>query len=432
MISKFLVIGAPLAFAQSADHVMFGGPICAAVKADKVMIGLKGDRTCLKPTGAALTDAQLPQYFFGHQTKGLILLKTDDNSYLNNDALINTNVTASTTANPQHGYGRTNVYHVEEYNLNGTVCTPSAGATGCTGGLIQAGTALGDINKRAAFGFVGTASYLASSGTITATHNKFRVPVNTCNPADCNHVDNTKGQESPDICISKIDDTTRACSPARTFTPGTYKYSLYGATLGDGFATFIQSGPYTHVGARIEVDLSKMGAANIGDTYIKVGTDAAAIKVNALTSRAGITKLAICGATADDCRMEVSFPTDYNVGTLNSGVADNLHATPKTLSGDTTAKTDTVKINIVKCTTANPCNGFYLDFIFKVTGSPLATKDGYFVYDPEIKDLGANAGGATTGGNVGQQIANLLSGAAEKSVFGVLAATVASVFFSLM
>merc|ERR1711988_422909 len=215
------------------------------------------------------------------------------------------------------------------------------------------------------------ATYLATTGTISTNTNNFDI-----------------AGTSKTACISQISANT--CGAARTFTTGTYKFSLFGYTIENTAGAIANAlanstgGAFNYLGFRQRISL---GGNPAGATLSFTVTTVAGASVD-LDAIAGQDASGFRLCVNTDC-LSYTFPNQYNYGSLVAGEAST-----------TGAVTGTIKIKISKPPTATCTNCAYVDYLFPVTG--LNAPDKWFVYDPDVQPTttpgGTTTGGTTTGG----------------------------------
>jgi len=367
-------------FASGDVSFASGGSLCAGADKDTtIYIGKKGSTDC--------NANSLPTEFIGMKAEGFAFL-TNEKDYLSNQAA-EVEVVAAATGPGDSG----NSFHT----VGPFATTLKFDDDKTQVAFANAGTYMGTVSKDGAYGFVGTASYLGVKGTTSFKTNSFRVPGNT-----------KFGDAVDDICVVdlKVDGDKVTCDgTAQTISAGDYKYSLYGAVLGNGYADFLTNaaggGPYTHFGVRNVIATKNMkGSLKVaGDVEVIVnhaGADFSG-KVSAIPAAgfSGVKKLEIKGGNT---KLKIVFPQKYNIGKIEDG-----KPVPK--------KTKNIVINLAK----GNADGFFLDFIFEAKDE-LKEKDGYFVYDPSVMD-GDATDAAPYSGAQGSSVAGVLSLMALSGVF---------------
>lgn len=154
-----------------------------------------------------------------------------------------------------------------------------------------------------------------------------------------------------------------------TYSPGVYKFSLYGLTTGAGYQNFINEG-YEYLGFRTEI--SQQGCDD-DCTWSATITQTSGSTVDMSTAVSELVtdvESVKVSATNDDgslsWSMELSFPRTYRWGTYSSGQYT-----------DVASETD-MKINML-----GGQNGIYVDYLFPTTN--LGEADRYFIYDPKVE-----------------------------------------------
>jgi len=379
----FFAISTSPVYAELADmEFASGGSLCAAIDSDAtIFIGKKGNSGC--------SASSLPTEYIAMKPEEFAYVKSGANAYLNDSALVETLEPATNAGHLTGLYYVGPTVDLIQPDENTEVAFANAG--------IFIGTPSSGAN--AAYGFVGTASYLVTKGKFTGiTNNSFRIPGT-----------DKDGIPVEDICIVDIVDVagvaTCDANDARTISTGDYKYSLYGYTQGDGYADYVSNNDFTNFGVRNAITTQHMkGSLDVtGDVEVSVnhagagfsGTPAETWKVSAIPASgfSGVQKLEIKGGSTT---LRMDFPQKYNIGVVSTPPI------PK--------KTKTVVINLAK----NDNNGFYLDFVFEAT-EELASQNGYFVYDPSVID--GDALEPASNGAQGSSVAGVFSLMALSGVF---------------
>jgi len=217
----------------------------------------------------------------------------------------------------------------------------SATAGGASYAFLNSGAYFGTANSG---GYIGMASYLLKSGTVSTSTNDVLVG---------NRGATTSSKYS--VCISPMATGSTACGAAQTYSPGAFKFSLFGGTHGNNFQ--VEAGT-THLAIRVKMSL-KGTTANV-----LLNSDVALANIGTTD----VTKLKLVETTGDRRTLQIDFPTKYNVG------ASPNYAVP-------TASRD-VKIKV----SANGNDAINIDYLFAV--ADLNTKDKWFIYDPPVTEQG--------------------------------------------
>jgi len=224
---------------------------------------------------------------------------------------------------------------------NGYVTRDDSATSGsATYAFMTAGGFVG-TNPSVSGGYVGMASYLLKSGTISTSTNSVIVPTSI----------GSGTVQSHNTCISPL--TGGACGASRTFNQGDYKFSIYGYTTGSSYA--VQSG-VTHLGVRVKMSL--VGAqANLiinGDKTLDT------------IGNADVTRLVL--AMSNGKSLDMTLPNEYNVG----------DTTPAGLATPTATKIVKIKVS------RDPNNNMaiFMDYLFEMPTQ--ANK--YFIYDPTVTE----------------------------------------------
>lgn len=159
--------------------------------------------------------------------------------------------------------------------------------------------------------------------------------------------------------------TKKNCGGTRKFDSGEYKFSVFGTTCGDDYASTIQAGKngfpvgMDHIGVRM-----KLTAVGFKVEGLKVnGADYAEANV-----ANDVTKMTIAHG---DGELALEFPLKYNYGSAASAeVGTTLPV----------AGTKTVKIRVHGADKA--AGTVLIDYLFEY--ADLNAKDKYFMYDPSI------------------------------------------------
>jgi len=212
-----------------------------------------------------------------------------------------------------------------------------------------------------AYGYAGVASYLnTGTQTISVTQNKFMAFTDYASTM----TEASSDFKEYDICISEMTGAVGAatCNTPVTFAPGTFKFSIFGNTLGDNWATTISNfgTDKTMMGFRMKI-------ASVGITFDKV-----TLNGNVDIADIGETDVEDIKIENADTVLEYKFPKKFNyASTTNVNDDDNRNKDLQT--GD-------IKIIVQKIAGEN---ALYIDY-----GFPLdkigRTGDQYFVYDPEV------------------------------------------------
>jgi len=220
------------------------------------------------------------------------------------------------------------------------------------------------VDPASSGGYVGTANYIVTDGTITTATNDFYL-AQTVGDARVTRDQSTDGAPNGPwaVCISPV-TSGGACGAARSFKEGTYKFSVYGYTSGTSYAlpTF-GSTTATEFGVRMKLKL--VGATGAIDLHFNNDP--------ALTlAKLGSTSVTSFSVTSGEGTIEFAFQSDYNIGDVpTSGTSGNV-PTP----------TATKKVKIRASAVPSDKTSVYVDFLF--IASDFAAAGKYFIYDPTL------------------------------------------------
>ena len=215
-------------------------------------------------------------------------------------------------------------------------------------------------------GYIGIASYLntGASDIETLTNNVYLATSKTEARVTRNTGDNTLGAPQGPFTVCITDQAN--CGGTRTFKSGEYKFSVFGKTIGNDYATQIVAGQngfpaaMDHIGVRM-----KLAAVGFKVKGLKVnGADYAETNVNQ-----DVTKMEIAHGRG---KLVLDFPLKYNYG---STVGASTNGTKLPVAG-----TKNVKIRVHGADAA--AGTVLIDYLFE--SADLADKDKYFMYDPSI------------------------------------------------
>jgi len=201
--------------------------------------------------------------------------------------------------------------------------------------------------------YAGTATYLATSGTISTNTNSFNI-----------------AGTSKDACISTI--ANNACGTARTFATGAYKFSLFGYTIENtanainGTIMNTPGGQFNYLGFRQRITLGG-SPSSATTTYTITKTAGGTVDLDTVAGE-DASGFQLC---VDSQCLDYTFPTAYNYGSLVSGQAS--------VTGGVTGS---LKIKISKPASSTCTKCAYVDYLFPLTG--LNAGDKWFVYDPDV------------------------------------------------
>jgi len=217
-------------------------------------------------------------------------------------------------------------------------------------------------NAPAGAGFyAGTATYLATKGTIKTNENTFDIA----------------GTDKK-ACISQITDQGKAtakCGANREFKAGHYKFSLFGYTTDSATNDITKAiknstgGAFTHTGFRQMLKLGGIpkGATVTGGVQLMAGGRKKF--TNAEMKGQDVKGFQMC--VNGQC-LEYAFPTKYNFGKLTAGEAKL----------DATSATSDLKVKVSVPDSKVCTNCAYIDYLMPI--GKMTTKDWWFVYDPEV------------------------------------------------
>jgi len=305
--------------------VVKAGPVCAAgpkrrEMGPRVWVGKAGDNTC--------TDlASIPAERIEMSVLGVALISSADAEgtlYMTNSSLVTLDYTSD-------GYYRAP-----------TLEPPSvADSTTPQYGFFSFGT---DVGNRfgPVYAYIGMAAYAMVQGEMSFQNNTFMID---------------DASTEAQVCAVPIEQAgaSTACGAARTVTPGTFKFSLFGYGAGSHFTQFLQA--FGHVGVRTAINYTQMGAGTVVTFNDNVAV--------AAIGTAQIQSLSIAGATTT---LRYSFPQWFNYGVAPGGYP---------------AKKGSERVKIRHVASANP-GELYIDYLFPKTADGMGQENGWFVYDPTI------------------------------------------------
>eukprot|EP01052_Picozoa_sp_SAG31_P017278 SAG31_NODE_1175_length_9536_cov_20.263113_3_plen_334_part_00 len=184
------------------------------------------------PCTSADTVATSGRPYFSLQMSGMGILSGSDTDYLSDPA------TYAERADPSGSPYRAGDANVETADGTGTFAYVSA-STGVGDGKFTAASGQSGVG-----GYFGAAFYLGQSGSISTNTNKFPAP-------------DEESTHSFVACIGQITDGV--CGSGISLSPGSLKYSVWGAIGGDGVATAVDGKSY--IAFRTEVGLHQAGDA---------------------------------------------------------------------------------------------------------------------------------------------------------------------------
>eukprot|EP01043_Picozoa_sp_COSAG02_P035370 COSAG02_NODE_2529_length_8602_cov_20.688463_1_plen_390_part_00 len=301
------------------------------------------------PCNSADTVATSGRPYFTLQITGMGMISGSDTDYLSDPA------TYAQRANPSGAPFSAADADVETADGSGTFAYVSA-STGVGDGKYTA--ASGDSGVG---GFFGAAFYLGQSGSISTNTNKFPAP-------------DQESTHSFVACIGQITDGE--CGTGVSLSPGSLKFSLWGAIGGDNLVTAIDGKSY--IAYRTEVGLYQAGDATV--TY-NDGTSLADL------NGADVTSFTI---TKGDDSVSHVFPSTYNVGST----ADCSPSGNKYICDTTVDNSYTRSVKIKASAVPGDTNKVSLDYLFAIAPSGDSANDGlnapgrYFVYDPDVVEDG--------------------------------------------
>jgi len=300
--------------------------VCAGVKN-----GCTSASTCtyhaIGPCGGGKT---VPDLYVEGEVVGMATV-TDANAYLTDKTKYTEIKPTSANVAPNNGYS------LKEENLD---------AGGAKYARITSGAFYG-VNPDESGGYVGMASYVVQTGTVSTSEVKVMMP---------SLGDLRTNVKTKDVCISPKSGS--ACGAKQSFSPGSYKFSLFGRTMGSKFDLGSKT---THFGIRTKLTLQgTTGDLTVnGKTLAKLGSE-------------DVTDLMVKEKGGSKRSLQIIFDTQYNVGVTSA---------PKVPTA-----TKTVKIKVSK----NPgaTNSIFVDYLFE----KFTNKDEWFMYDPSAYDsTGSNA-----------------------------------------
>lgn len=215
-------------------------------------------------------------------------------------------------------------------------------------------------------GYIGIASYLNTGASdIKVSTNNVYVATNKDEArVTRNTGDNTLGAPQGPYTVCITDQAN--CGGTRTFKSGEFKFSVFGRTSGNDYATQVVAGQngfpagMDHIGIRM-----KLTAVGFKVEGLKVnGADYAEANVNK-----DVTKMAIAHGNGE---LALDFPLKYNYGSTAGALTDGTKLP--------VAGTKNVKIRVHGADKA--AGTVFIDYLFD--SADLAAKDKYFMYDPTI------------------------------------------------
>jgi hypothetical protein len=190
--------------------------------------------------------------------------------------------------------------------------------------------------------YLGVASYVLQKGAVETNSTVFIAP-KTPGSAE------TRFYEA---CVSGVDSDS--CGSPRSFTAGSFKFSLFGVTSG---STFVATSGKALLVIRTMLRLRGLPASltlNDGKTLDNIGsTDVTSLTVRQMASAR---------------QFKIMFPPTYNVGDATTGG----FAIPSATKG--------INVKVSRVPDASAC--FYIDYLFEMT----STRNTYFIYSPDVVD----------------------------------------------
>merc|ERR1711935_1075641 len=223
--------------------------------------------------------------------------------------------------------------------------------------------------------YAGTASYMVTAGSITVNFNEFDI-----------------AGKKKSACISAIDGkaTPVECGAKRTFTEGTYKFSLFGYTssTSDTIKNVVAKSnggtakPFQYIGFRQVITLNAApSAATVSVLVTKVSGGAGVDPDQAWEE--DIASFQLCVNTTK-C-LQYSFPSKYNTGDLGTDGKPVIDANAAT-------KDIKIKVSWNGAKTAMSLNVDYL-----MAAADVQADKRWFVYDPDVFDPALSGVSTTTG-----------------------------------
>jgi hypothetical protein len=216
---------------------------------------------------------------------------------------------------------------------------------------MMAGSVFGDLSS--AGGYVGTASYLAKADISTNTNVFYVATPDSLGQVQRGDSDTGAPDGPHTVCIS--DTAGGTCGAARSFSKGTYKFSLFGYTAGEDYGSATTD--FNHLGVR-----TQLSGTNIAVTGVKLNDGVA---LDAIGSK-DVTKLTI--ELENEESVVIDFPLKYNYGDVTD------YGNGETFIGST----KNVKIKVSKASATS----IYIDYLFDL--SDMRTENKYFAYDPPV------------------------------------------------
>ena len=222
---------------------------------------------------------------------------------------------------------------------------------------IQTGGFYGD-DPAVGGGYVGTANYIVTDGTVTTNTNEFYL-AGALGEARVQRLDSPYGAPSGpwSVCISPL--TNGACGAARSFAEGSFKFSVYGYTTGSAYALpTIGSSAATPTEFGVRMKLTLVGATGDIDLHFN---DDPALTLAALGSTSVTSFTVTSGALGT---ISYGFHTDYNIGDIpTSGT-----------SGSVPTPTATKQVKIRASAVPSDATSIYVDYLFIASDFTVADK----------------------------------------------------------
>lgn len=235
-------------------------------------------------------------------------------------------------------------------------------------------------------GYVGVASYLntGKKDIKTNTAKIFTSDDTKTKRKDNGYSANGAPIGPMDVCISEV--SGGKCGAKRTFTPGEYKFSIFGWTKGDNYPPKKGEGgfpDYTHLGVRM-----KLKANGFKVDQVKVNGD----KTLATIGSTNVTSITVTSGTKT---LKIAFPKKYNYGDVLDG------------SVNVPDGTKTVGIKVSNANVKGE-DSMFIDYLFDETDINKAKR--YFIYDPDVTAV--TGSGFSSALSLSGVVASLLGAAA--------------------
>lgn len=220
---------------------------------------------------------------------------------------------------------------------------------------VQTGGFYGD-NPAVMGGYVGTANYIVTDGTVTTNTNDFYLATDVTD-ARVQRLDSPYGAPSGpwSVCISEV--VNGACGAARSFKEGAFKFSVYGYTTGSAYALPDVGGATpTEFGVRMTLKL--VGATGDIDLHFNNDPTLTLAKLGSTS----VTSFTLGSGALGS--ITYAFQTKYNIGAVPSSGNNGTVPTP----------TATKDVKIRASAVPNEETSIYVDYLFIASDFAVADK----------------------------------------------------------